>query len=359
MNTDLLNPLNCCNPCKKCGGCGGCGCGPSRFDKAMPVGCECPEQTATSLAIDCQSKTLTYNGEAGTQVFTGEQLSCLFDLSKLSDVNVKNPNPCSMLVFNPGCGACPCDPGEATWQAYTVPEATEDLEPDSDGKYRVLGLNDCGCIAEYKLPVVATEAASINYVRDSVPDDPDFPYYYGIYNDTINLYLEQNAPQYFGKYDLEVTVYYGIQVFHPTVAPNVNFRSLIVPVVEDTTINVEKMASILQDDATVSANPLIPWGTKSMRGSFAFIVPKGKEAYLHHEFRLRSGGTGYLTSQYDRQRVPDEIASQVDRMVWIASHLNALQVIIKPISGTSNFNPRVDDDKQLLEEPIDEYPPLA
>jgi hypothetical protein len=48
-------------------------------------------------------------------------------------------------------------------------------------------------------------STTINYVRDSVPDDPDFPFYYGIYNDRINLYLAQNAPQWFNKYDLEIT----------------------------------------------------------------------------------------------------------------------------------------------------------
>lgn len=373
-----------CDPCKSCGG----GCCPAKFDCSFDVkadannprywwfsvnGCTkkiklptLPE-TPTSFDIDCAARTLTYHGEDGDQIFTGNQLGCVLNLENLANVNVKSPKPCSMLVFNPSCGRCPCTPEEATWQAYTIPDAGDcEVEPDDEGYYRVLVKNNCGCVEECKLPVVAPEASSISYMRDSVPDDPDFPWYYGIYNDRINLHLADNAPKYFGKYDLEVTVYYGIQVMHPSVAQNTNFRSLVVPVIADGSVNVEKMSSILQDDSTVSiGTPSIPWGSKSMRGSFEFIVPKGKEAYLHHEFRLISqssisGGTiSYLRSQYDGKIVPDAEASAVDRMVWTASRLNALQVVVKPVNGTSNLDPVVDADRTQLDEAVDEYPGLV
>lgn len=372
-----------CDPCNKCNSC--C---PAKFDCSFDIsadpydphywffevnGCakriRLPDlaEKGTFLDIDCSSKTLTYYGETETQTFTGEQLGCLLNLDDLRDVNAPDPEPCSMLVYNPGCGRCPCTPEEMTWQAYTIPDAEDCIiNPDKDGYYRVLVKNDCGCIEECRLPVVAPEAAVINYIRDSVPVDPDFPWYYGIYNDTINLYLAQNAPKYFGIYDLEVTIYYGIQVVHPTAAKNTNFRSLLVPAVADSTINVEKMASILQDDSTVSFTaPYIPWGSKSLRGSLSFIVPKGKEAYLHHEFRLISKEsaaavpTSYEYSQYDGQRVPDEIASQVDRMVWTASRLNALQVVVKPVNGISNMDPVADEERNQLDPPVDEYPGLV
>lgn len=325
-------------------------------------------ETKTYLDVDCTTKTLTYYGEDGEQKFTGSQLGCLIDLEDLRDVNVKNPEPCSVLVFNPGCGGCPCDPEEDTWQAYKIPEAGDcEIEPDEDGYYKVLKMNDCGCIEECRLPVVAPEAASISYMRDSVPDDPDFPWYYGIYNDTINLHLAENAPKYFGKYDLEVIVYYGIQVVKPTVSINMNFRSLIVPViVGDNSINVEKMASILQDDSTFNlANPSIPWGSKSMRGAFEFIVPKGREASLHHEFRLISQASAslippqYQRNEHDGQIVPDSEASAIDRMVWTASRLNQLQVVVKPINGTTNLDPATDPDRIQLDPPVDEYPGLV
>ena len=378
----------CCNKkidmsCHECNSCNSCGpCCPAQFDCTFDIqadaydprfwmfninGCtkkvklpELPEKP-TYLGLDCSSKTMTYYGETDTQVFTGAQIGCLLSLDDISDVNAPDPEPCSMLVFNPGCGRCPCTPEEATWQAYQIPDAGDCvITPDDDGYYRVLVKNECGCIEECRLPVVAPEAAVINYVRDSVPDDPDFPWYYGIYNDTINLHLADNASKYFGAYALEVTVYYGIQVLHPTAAKNLNFRSLVVPaIVGEQVINVEKMSSILQDDSTVSFSaPIIPWGSKSMRGSFTFIAPKGKEAYLHHEFRLRTQSSFpnyYENATYDGKRVPDNIASQVNALPWNASRLNALQVIVEPTFGVANFDPVVDPERSQLDPAVDEY----
>ena len=323
-------------------------------------------ETGTFLDLDCTTKTLTYYGEKEKQVFTGKQLGCLLELDDISNVNAANPDPCSLLVFNPGCGGCPCDPEEDTWQAYKIPEAGDCvIEPDEDGYYHVLVMNDCGCPVECRLPVVAPEAAVISYERDSVPDDPDFPWYYGIYNDTINLHLEDNAPKYFGAYALEVTVFYGIQVVHPSVAANTNFRSIIVPKIEgETDANIRKLGSILQDDSTTSHGTLsIPWGTKSMRGSFSFIVPKGKEAALYHEFRLISQSglsqnpmVYHKNATYDGKKVPDNIAGQLDKMPWPASRLNQLEVVVKPVSGVVNLTPVVDEEREELDPAEDLYP---
>lgn len=379
----MINDLNCnckrdCDDCKK-----SC-CEPAKFSSDFSIKPDANDprywwvclngltkrirvpniaETGTYLDLDCTNKTLTYYGETEKQVFTGSQLGCLLKLDDISDVNAPSPEPCSMLVFDPGCGGCPCDPEEDTWQPYKIPDAGDCLiEPDDDGYYHVLVKNDCGCIVECRLPVVAPESSVINYVRDSVPDDPDFPWYYGLYNDKINLHLEENAPKYFGKYMLEVTVYYGIQVVRPTRSQNMNFRSLIVPAIEgEKNIDVEKMSSILQDDSTTSQNPAIPWGTKSMRGSLSFIVPKGKEAYLHHEFRLWSASSvgqvpvEYQDSQYDGQKVPDDVASQVDQMVWTASRLNQLEVVVKPVNGIQNTEPYTDPIRDQLDDPEDEY----
>lgn len=378
-NKKISVACNECNPCNKnCCSTAKFGCDfdiaadpfdPRYWFITMGVGCSkkirLPDlaEKSTFLDIDCSSKTLTYYGENETQTFAGEQLGCLLNLDDLRDVNAEDPAACSMLVYNPGCGRCPCTPEEMTWQAYTIPDAEDcEMEPDDDGYYKVLVKNDCGCIEECRLPVVPSGMTSINYVRDSVPDDPDFPWYYGCYNDTINLYLAQNAPQYFGKYPLEVTVNYGIQTILSDQCKNANFRSLVVPVVDgDAAINVEKEASILQGFVGYSVVPEIPWGSQSMRGSFTFIVPKGKEAALHHEFRLRTQSSFpnyYLNSTYDGVRVPDAIASQVNAIPWNASRLNALQVIVRPTFGTANMDPVVDDEKQKLEDPIDEYPTL-
>lgn len=279
-------------------------------------------------------------------------------------VYLDKPENCSFLMFSPSCVA---PTGE--WQAWKIPQADDCImEPDDDGYYRVLKLDDCGCPTECRLSVVPLDGAVIDYHRDSVPDDPDFPWYYGIYNDHINLHLADNAPQYFGKYDLEVTINYGIQVIHSQYCHNVNFRSIVVPVIQGEDPDVQREGSILQDDSTSAIETVdgtktqyyIPWGSKSMRSSFTFIVPKGKEAWLYHEFRLRANGSfpNYHTNPtYDGKRVPDEIASQVNRIPWNASRLNALQVLVRPTRSAPNFNPVKDEYRQQLDPAVDLYPP--
>lgn len=371
-----------CNSCDSCNPCGGCGAAHNKtyfnlhadpYDSnywLWEMGCEngriklpkIPE-TCTSLTTNYSNATLNYQGECEPQTITGEQIGSLINLADLRDVDAKDADPCDILVFNPGCSEGDCSPEVLQWKKYHIPDAGDcTMEPDSDGYYKVLKKTDCGCITECRLPVVPNGMVSINYVRDSVPDDPDFPWYYGCYNDTINLHLAQNAPAYFGKYALKVTVNYGIQCILSSNCKNVNFRSLVVPTVNDTTINVEKEASLLQGFCGFSTSaPEIPWGSQSMRGSFSFIVPKGREAYLHHEFRLRTNSSFpnyYFNSTYDGVRVPDNIASQINQLPWNASRLNALQVIVEPTNGVANMNPVVDAEREKLDDPVDEYPSL-
>ena len=375
-----------CNNCNRCGddpcSCGGCK--PARYScdfsiqvdpfnpyvwlfdncgKLSRVDIPKIPETCTHLSANFSAASLIYDGECGKDIITGHQLGQLINLDDLRDVDVADADSCDIMVFDPGCTACGdgCKPKPAMWRKYHIPDADQcEVEPDNDGYYHVLIKDDCGCIKECKIPVVPDGSAVINYIRDSVPDDPDYPWYYGCYNDTINLHLAQNVPQWFGKYDLEITVNYGIQAVKSTASRNVNFRSLMVPVVAGTSINVAKMSSILQDDTTYSASgPEIPWASKSMRGSISFIVPKGKEAYLHHEYRLRtvdSHAAYYKNAAYDGKRVPDNIAGQIDTMPYNASRLNALQVIAKPARGVSNLNPVVDTERGQLDAPVDEYP---
>ena len=375
-----------CDICKKCG-CDPCSCNkccPADFGPSIAIKPDLydprywhitlggatakvrvPDMVVPDVVLDmdCVAKTLTLIQDREKQVFAGSDLGCLIKLEDLADVNVSDPESCSILVRNPACGGCPCDPEEDTWQAYKIPDATEAADVDDDGYYRMLGKNDCGCIVEKKVPVMPSGMTAINYLRDSVPDDPDFPWYYGCYNDTINLHLAENAPAYFGKYALKVTVNYGIQAILSDRCVNTNFRSLLVPVTQDeTVINVEKEASILQGFCGFSASgPEIPWGTQCLRGSFVFIVPKGKEARLHHEFRYRTNSSFpnyYLNSNYDGKRVPDVIAEQIDQLPWNASRLNALQIIVEPTFGVSNYDPVTDAEREQLDDPVDEYPSL-
>lgn len=326
-------------------------------------------ETDTKLSANYSNKALIYNAEKHTDIITGDKLGSLINVEDLRDTDTANADSCDLLVFNPYCDECGdgCKPKDAKWTSYHIPDAGDcEVELDDDGYYHVLIKDDCGCIKECRLPAMPNGSTTIDYVRDSVPDDPDFPWYYGIYNDRINLYLAQNAPRWFGKYDLELTIHYGIQVVKSTVSPNTNFRSLLVPVVEGTKPNVSMFSSVLQDQSTVSLNtPIIPWGTVCLRGSLTFIVPKGKEAYLHHEFRLRTKESaagppvgGYAHHALDGQKVPDDIAGQIDKMLYTASRLNALQVVVKPARGTANVDPAKDPIREKLDDPEDEYPPL-
>ena len=319
-------------------------------------------ETDTKLSTNYTSASLIYNAEKHTDIITGAQLGALIKMEDLRDTETANADSCDLLVYNPYCSDCGdgCKPKNARWTNYHIPDAGDcEIELDSEGYYHVLVKDDCGCIKECKLPVMADGSIAISYIRDSVPDDPDFPWYYGCYNDTINLHLRENAAAFFGKYDLEVTVNYGIQVVHSTVSPNTNFRSLLVPVAEDSPVEPEMFASILQGQSTTNFSQQlnIPWGTVCMRGSLVFYVPKGKEAYLHHEFRLRGmpDPTKYLENALDRQKVPDDVAGQVDRMLYTASRLNALQIVVKPARGTSNTDPVRDPERSLLDPAEDTY----
>ena len=320
-------------------------------------------ETCTNLSTNFSTSSLVYNGECGQNIITGNQIGGLINLDDLRDVESHDADSCDLLVFDPGCVECGngCKPKPAQWRNYHIPDAGDcEIELDNDGYYRVLVKDDCGCIKECRLPVMPNGSTTVNYIRDSVPDDPDFPWYYGIYNDTINLHLAENASQWFGKYDLKLTINYSIQVLHSTVSPNTNFRSLLVPVVEDSEVNVSMFSSILQDQSTVSwkTEPHIPWGTVCLRGSMVFVVPKGKEAYLHHEFRLRGYGTGanYLTNALDGKKVPNDIAGQVDKMPYTASRLNSLAVDIEPTRGSANLTPVVDAERTQLDPSVDVYP---
>ena len=376
--------MNYYNKCSSCGGdpCS-CGCKPAKygcdfnimanpFDASIwnvtingaTTKVKIPKinETDTKLSTNYTSASLIYNAEKHTDTITGAQLGSLIKMEDMRDTETANADSCDLLVYNPHCSDCGdgCKPKDARWTNYHIPDAGDcEIELDSEGYYHVLVKDDCGCIKECKLPVMADGSVQISYIRDSVPDDPDYPWYYGCYNDTINLHLRENAAAFFGKYDLEVTVNYGIQVVHSTVSPNTNFRSLIVPVAEDSPVNPEMFASILQGQSTTNFSQQlnIPWGTVCMRGSLVFYVPKGKEAYLHHEFRLRGmpDPSKYLENALDRQKVPDDVAGQVDRMLYTASRLNALQIVVKPARGTSNTDPVRDPERSLLDPAEDTY----
>ena len=382
MNDNCCNKCNSCNPCNKCGG----GCCPAKYNCSfniemspydeytwivttcgMPHKVKIPKfpETCTSLSVNGTDATLVYKGECDTDIITGEQLGSIIRLNDLKDVDASMPDHCSMLVFDPFCAECGdgCTSPADMWKPYSIPNAGDCIIPlDEDGYYKVLVKDDCGCIKECRLPAKPDDEDKIIYLRDSTPEDPDYPWYYGIYNETINLYLSKNVPKWFGKYDLEITVNYDVQVIISNKCENTNYRSLVVPCVEGQRGDAAYDSSILQGQSTwenkTTSMRGTPWGTVTQRSSITFVVPKGKEAYLHHEFRLRSAESfpKYVESPLDGQKVPDEIASQYNVIPWTASRLHALQCIIKPTSGEVDKNPTRDEIRNQLDHWEDWYP---
>lgn len=326
------------------------------------------KETDTFLRLDFSSSSLVYDSEYHRDVIDGCDLGSIINLDCLRDVEAPDPDSCDLLVFDPGCSPCGpgCKPRPAMWRNYHIPDAEDCIiELDDDGYYKVLIKDECGCIRECRLPAKPDDEDKIIYLRDSVPDDPDYPWYYGMYNETINLYLEQNVPKWFGKYDLEITVNYDIQVILSNKCENTNFRSLVVPVVEGQHGDAEYDSSILQGPSVFETpegtRRGTPWGTVTLRSSITFVVPKGKEAYLHHEFRLRNGPNfpDYVYNALDGQRIPDNVVSTPNQILWTGSRLHALQCIIKPTSGEVDKNPTKDAIRDQLDPVEDWYPNIA
>lgn len=322
------------------------------------------KETDTFLRLDFGSSSLIYDAEYHRDVIDGCDLGSIINLDCLRDVEAPDPESCDLLVFDPGCSPCGpgCKPRPAMWRNYHIPDAEDCIiELDDDGYYKVLIKDECGCIKECRLPAKPDDEDKIIYLRDSTPEDPDYPWYYGIYNETINLHLAENVPKWFGKYDLEITINYDVQVILSIHCQNTNFRSLVVPVVEGQHGDAAYDSSILQGPSAFETpegtRRGLPWGTVTMRSSITFVVPKGKEAYLHHEFRLRSTGSfpTYVENALDGQRIPDSVVQEPNQILWTGSRLHALQCIIKPTSGTIDKDPVRDPIRDQLDHWEDWY----
>ena len=228
-------------------------------------------------------------------------IRCLKDVWNYPDPDSGEPDavrPCDLMVFDPDCDSDPTNPKHNKWVPYHIPDAGNCvITPDADGYSKVLVKDDCGCIRECKLFV---QQNTYEYaLRDSWPDDPDWPFTHGSFTEVIDLQLDSRIPMW-GVTDLEVTVQYayGIQNHGDGVTSRRNFKSIVTP----TDINDPNppLADIYSQAIVLQGCNLIPWGSWEWQASRSFIVPKGKKLYLVNQVECRdingnmmgSGDTG-------------------------------------------------------------------
>ena len=207
-------------------------------------------------------------------------IRCLKDVWNYPDPDSGEPDavrPCDLMVFDPDCDSDPTNPKHNKWVPYHIPDAGNCvITPDADGYSKVLVKDDCGCIRECKLFV---QQNTYEYaLRDSWPDDPDWPFTHGSFTEVIDLQLDSRIPMW-GVTDLEVTVQYayGIQNHGDGVTSRRNFKSIVTP----TDINDPNppLADIYSQAIVLQGCNLIPWGSWEWQASRSFIVPKGKKLY--------------------------------------------------------------------------------
>lgn len=254
----------------------------------------------------------------------------------LKDVyNYEEAHPCDLFVFDPDCDSDPTNPQHGKWVPYHIPDAGDCvIEPDEEGYSHVLTKNECGCIVECKLFAVSN---TYEYaLRDSWPDDPDFPFTVGSFDEVIDLKLDEKI-DVFGSTDLEVTFQYGYGIQHtgPISSPMVlsqyeNFQSEVVPINNATpTATPQEYMSIPLDTGDVFSKAVVvqgtnlcPWGTWEWQVSRTVIVPKGQKLYLHHRVK-----------ELDYNGDVVDLGATTTEPTQDCSRLHALHVFVRPTKG--------------------------
>jgi hypothetical protein len=240
-----------------------------------------------------------------------------------------------MLVFDPCCGKDPCiecdgcDP-TSQWKPYSIPRADSCcneqnwIDPDACGGYKVLALNDChegeesgGCIVEKCL--LPSDQIKQWIIRDTYPNDPDYLFTVGNYEETIPLDIATNCPEWYGKYDIEINISYGFQVIHPTGEPTTFCASMLT---------VHYSIGVVDPfigTVTISGVNPFPWGTTEGNASREFIARKGYDVSLQNIVQMRS------TASYPGLYHPANEGTKSDAPLQTASRLHGLVVTAKPV----------------------------
>lgn len=271
---------------------------------------------------------LLYKNECGEEYrfwvcdFLGlASLRCLKDIYNYSDPDSGEDNavrPCDLLVFDPACDSNPDNPKHNKWVPYHIPDAGDCvITPDADGYSKVLVKDACGCIKECKLFV---QQNTYEYtLRDSWPDDPDWPFQPGTFTEVIDLALDQKIPMW-GVTDLEVTVQYsyGVQNHGDGISSRRNFKSTVVPI--NSPDATPSMSDTYDKASVLQACNLAPWGSWELQACRTFIVPKGQKLYLHHSVECRNINTQLMPHDENERK-------------QATSRLHALRVFVKATKG--------------------------
>jgi hypothetical protein len=245
-------------------------------------------------------------------------IRCLKDVYDYSDPDSGEPDavkPCDLFVFSPDCSRDPDNPIYNKWVPYTIPDAGDCvIQPDADGYSKVLIKDECGCIRECKLFV---QQNTYEYaLRDSWPDDPDWPFTHGSFTEVIDIQLDSKIPMW-GVTDLEVTVQYayGIQNHGDGISSRRNFKSIVTP--SDVNDPNPSLADTYSKAIVLQGSNLIPWGSWEWQASRSFIVPKGKKLFLVNKVECRDINGNMMGTG-------DSVAS---------SRLHALHVFVRATKG--------------------------
>lgn len=245
-------------------------------------------------------------------------IRCLRDVWDYPDPDSgedKAVKPCDLMVFSPDCSRDVDNPQYNKWVPYTIPDAGDCvIEQDAEGYSKVLIKDDCGCIRECKLFV---QSNTYEYaLRDSWPDDPDWPFTNGSFTEVIDIELDKRIPM-FGTTDLEVTVQYayGIQNHGDGTTSRRNFKSIVTPT--DASTTSPALTDTYSKAIVLQGCNLIPWGSWEMQASRSFIIPKGQKLYL--------------TNQVECRDVNGTIMGSTDNVA--SSRLHALHVFVRPTKG--------------------------
>ncbi len=333
----------------------------------LKEGVHCAE-TQTFLRLNKDKCAIQYlnelymssNGQdpaADTQSIYIKDIAGCIDLEDLNNVDNDTPQNCDLLVWHPSACAPDGSSTDGSWGPYTIPyDSNCVIEPDDEGKFKVLTTNDNGCIEACNL--IPANKVYMYEFRDSWPDSHDWPFHYGNFNETIPLYLSDNVPEIFGKMDLEVTVEYSFMTERPDAGFEASVKSIVLPYLDANTPDLHGDLTPFKHDAiSLEVVNTYPWGTRSEQVSRTIMVPKGSELSLFHMVRMRAVSTSYpsgglgtdwhdpFPTAYDG-KIADQ--SGVDNGLTNFSRLHAMKVIVRPViavAGLALRSPSGDGDR--------------